>query len=140
MKITLFPSMAIGPMTATVKGDVITINGVSIDLSVIPEGYTLPGSAVNNEFFVAQIPVTRINGELSFGLIMQVFPLTDEKWRNPDVPNVLTVKSGKVPFPDVSEPVVEMPDFVPPFPETAEDEYDQPGPVDESKEPGDPGA
>ena len=134
MKITLFPSMAAEPMTATVKGDVITINGKAIDLSVIPEGFTLPGSAVGNEFFVAQIPVTRINGELSFGLIMQVFPLTDEKWRAPAEPNVLVVKSGKVPFPDVSEPVVELPEPDLPPVDDSEHVYDRPEPVGENQD------
>ena len=134
MKITLFPSMAAKPMEATINGDVITINGVKVDLSVVPEGYTLPGYAVGNEFFVAQIPVTRVNGELSFGLIMQVFPRTDEKWRDPLEPNVLVVKSGKVPFPDVSEPVDELPELDLPPVDNSEPEYDRPEPVGENQD------
>lgn len=134
MKITLFPSMAANPMEATVNGDVITINGVKVDLSVVPEGYTLPGYAVGNEFFVAQIPVTRVNGELSFGLIMQVFPRTNEKWRDPVEPNVLEVTSGKVPFPDVSEPAVELPEPELPPVDNSEHVYDRPEPVGENQD------
>lgn len=134
MKITLFPSLAGKPIEAIVKGDVITINGTELDFSVIPEGYSLPRSAVDNEHFVAQIPVTRINGELSFGLVMQVFPLTDEKWRDPVKPNVLNVKSGNVVFPDVSEPIPEASDFEPPVSQENETNHDRPEPVGENQD------
>lgn len=134
MKITLFPSLAGKPIKATVKGDVITINGTELDFSVIPEGYSLPGAAVDNEHFVAQIPVTRINGEISFGLVMQVFPLTDEKWRDPVEPNTLTVKSGDVVFPDVSEPITEVSDFEPTVIQESESNHDRPEPVGENQD------
>lgn len=134
MKITLFPSMDIPSMEASISGDVITINGVDVDLSVIPEGYVLPGSAVDNEFFVAHMPVQRVNGELSFGLIMQVFPGTSVEWRDPTEPNTLTVTSGKVPFPDVSEPVPVEPDVAPPILDDSEITHDRPEPVSENQD------
>lgn len=111
MKITLFPSFAGEELTATVKGDVITINGEAIDLSGIPEGYMLPGTAVGNPHFVAHIPVERINGELHFALIIKVFEGTDISIRSPEKPNVISVKSGNVKFPDVSVPVEVVPDI-----------------------------
>lgn len=47
----------------SVSGDVVTVNGVDYDLSVIPEGGTLPGGATDCEFLFGDI--SRINGVLS---------------------------------------------------------------------------
>ena len=120
MKITLFPSLGVEPISASVKGDIITINGEVVDLSGIPEGYSLPGGAVGNKYFVIHVPVTRVNGELSFSLIMPVYEETDEKWRNPTEPNVLHVTSGVVPFPDTMPPIPEASEPNP-LPEEPED-------------------
>lgn len=115
MKITLFPSLAGEEIAATVNGDVITINGEVIDLSGVPEGYLLPGTAVGNPHFVAHIPVQRIDGELHFALIFKVLEGTDINLRSPDTPNVISVESGEVELPDVSppgDPVLDLPNFI----------------------------
>lgn len=104
MKITLYQVLSDEKIEASVKDDVITINGEAIDLSVIPDGFRLPGGAVDNDWFVPGTYVERANGH--FELFLR-FPV---KWDSPDVlrapetPITLDVKSGKVLFPNV-EPV-----------------------------------
>lgn len=114
MKIKLFPFLGFDHITATVSGDTITINGESVDLSPLPDGFRIMGSEIDNKFFVPTEYVERINGELHFTLFLHVDENTDEQWRNPPEPNVLTVVQGVVPFPETSPPAVEVPEFVPP--------------------------
>lgn len=47
----------------SVSGDVITINNVDYDLSVIPEGAALPGGSTDCAFLSGDI--SRVNGEIS---------------------------------------------------------------------------
>lgn len=49
------------------QGDVLTINGQSIDFSVIPDGATLPADAIDCEWITGN--VERINGVLHITLI-----------------------------------------------------------------------
>lgn len=119
MKITLFPTTESEGFTASVKGDVITINGEDVDLSPLKEGYRILGAAVGNKFFVPTMYVQRVSGELDFTLFLQVEPGTDEKWRSPATPNVLVVKAGPVPIPDTSPPKEGLLEAV--APEPAED-------------------
>lgn len=112
MKITLFPFLGYEEYTAYVKGDVITINGEDIDLSPLPDGFRLLASETGNKFFVPTTYIERIGGEISFTLFLNVHAETDEKWRDPEFPNILVVKEGKVPLPDTSPPVEEV--FIPP--------------------------
>ena len=53
-------------MTASVAGEVLTVNGQSFDFTLLPEGATLPAGAIDSEYFVG--PVERINGELHLTL------------------------------------------------------------------------
>lgn len=108
MKIKLWADLVDWPLEASVDGDVIAINGEAIDLSGIPEGYRLPGSAVGNKFFVETEFVSRIDGVLSFTLRLPVQWDSPEGLRNPVAPLVLSVRSGPVNFPDTSPPVVEV--------------------------------
>lgn len=114
MKIKLFPFLGYDDITATVSGDVITINGEPVDLSPLADGFRILGSAIGNKFFVPTEYVERINGELHVTLFLHVEADTDEQWRNPPEPNVLSVTEGIVPFPDTSPPVVKVPEFTPP--------------------------
>ncbi|WP_146043290.1 MULTISPECIES: hypothetical protein [unclassified Pseudomonas] len=100
MKIKLWADLVDWPLTASVSGDVITINGESIDLSGIPDGYRLPGAAVGNRFFVESEFVSRIDGVLSFTLRLPVTSDSPEEYRNPAEPIVLDVRAGPVRFPD----------------------------------------
>ncbi|WP_222127505.1 hypothetical protein [Pseudomonas oryzihabitans] len=54
-------------------GDTLTINGEAFDFSVIPEGATLPASAVACEFVVDE--VTRTNGVLTLTLLLPYGPV-----------------------------------------------------------------
>ncbi|NNA99050.1 hypothetical protein [Pseudomonas gessardii] len=112
MKIKLWPDLVDWPMEVSVVGDVITINGEDIDLSVIPEGFRLPGSAVGNKFFVEDEYVERLNGVLYLTLRLPVDWNSPEKYRNPPEPIILDVSAGQVNFPDTTPPappVVELP-------------------------------
>lgn len=113
MKITLWAFISDETVEAIVKGDVLTLNGEDIDLSEIPEGYRLPISAVNNDWFLTMASqyVERINGELCFALRLPVKNDSPEEYRNPVTPTVLDVVSGAVPFPDTTPPVV-VPEIV----------------------------
>lgn len=108
MKIKLWAALMEDTLEASVDGDVITINGEAINLSGIPDGYRLPGSAVGNKFFVETDYVERVNGVLTLTMRLPVHWDSPEEFRNPLVPIVLDVVDGAVPFPDTSplEPVL----------------------------------
>lgn len=114
MKIKLFPFMGIDNIEATVKGDVITLNGEAVDLGPLPNGFRLLGADTGNKFFVPTEYIQRIDGELHFTLFLNVEAGTDEQWRDPVEPIILNVISGKVPFPDTKPPVGDVPEFTPP--------------------------
>ena len=104
MKIKLWSDLVDWPLEALVKDDVITINGEAIDLSGIPEGYRLPGSAVGNKFFVESSYVERIGKTLHFTLRLPVTWDSPEEYRNPAEPIILDARSGPVKFPDTAPP------------------------------------
>lgn len=104
MKITLYQVLSLEKIEASVSGDTITINGESIDLSVIPDGYRLPATAVNNPWFVAGSYVDRVDGHFNITLRFPVEWDSPEEVRAPETPIILDVKSGAVKFPSV-EPV-----------------------------------
>lgn len=68
MHITLSPQRRDDTLTLVKTGDVLTLNGVAFDLSVIPEGATLPADAIDSEWFTG--PVERIDGQLHLTLIL----------------------------------------------------------------------
>ena len=68
MKITLTPQRRDDTLAVSKQGDTLTINGTAFDFSVIPEGATLPASAVDCEFITGNIE--RINGVLHISLIL----------------------------------------------------------------------
>lgn len=55
MKLNFTPYRAPAPMTVSVAGDVITVNGEAFDLSAIPEGATLPKEAVDCDWLASDI-------------------------------------------------------------------------------------
>lgn len=112
MKIKLFPFLTDGPLEASIAGDILTLNGEEIDLSVIPDGHRLPGSAVGNPFFVETEYVERKDGVLHLTLRLPVDWESPEEYRNPPEPIILDVSAGQVNFPDTTPPappVVEFP-------------------------------
>lgn len=68
MHITLIPQRRDDTLTITKTGDTLTINGTAYDFSVIPDGATLPASAVDCPFITGDIE--RINGVLRLSLLL----------------------------------------------------------------------
>ena len=68
MRITLNPQRRDATLIVSKHGDTLTINGVAYDFSVIPDGATLPASAVDCEYITGNIE--RINGVLHISLIL----------------------------------------------------------------------
>lgn len=82
------------PTTAFVEGETLTLNDQRIDLSQIPDGMTLPMSAIGHELFAG--PVTRRNGEIELTLKLAVNAGAPAyMWQN----GRLQVSAGPVPFP-----------------------------------------
>ncbi|MDO8882906.1 hypothetical protein [Pseudotabrizicola sp.] len=68
MKLTLSPVRMDVPLTASVVGDVLTLNGEDFDFSPLPEGAVLPRDAVDCEWLASD--VTRHAGRLEMTLIL----------------------------------------------------------------------
>ena len=92
MKITLSPVRMDSPLTASLAGEVLTLNGTPVDLAGVTEGtpYEAHGSA-----WIAG-PVERIAGELHLTLVLPHGPQPPEETRFP-VP--LDVADGTLPLP-----------------------------------------
>lgn len=114
MNIELFPFLNFGAYSASVEGDVVTVNGKSFDLSPLPDGYRILAAEVGCEYFVPTTYVERKNGVLHATMFLHVEAETVEQFRNPEIPIVLIVDSGAVPFPDTTPPAVETPEINPP--------------------------
>lgn len=72
MHITLTPQRRNDTLVVTKAGEILTINGTAFDFSVIPEGATLPASAVSSEFVTGEI--SRSAGVLYLGLLLPTGP------------------------------------------------------------------
>ncbi len=68
MHITFSPQWRDAPLSLSKLGDIITVNGEAFDLSVVPEGATLPHEAIDSNWFAG--PAERIGGELHITLIL----------------------------------------------------------------------
>lgn len=68
MQISFSPQRRNEPLQLSKTGDVLTVNGVSFDFSIVPEGATLPVDAIDSGWFAA--PVERVEGELHVSLIL----------------------------------------------------------------------
>lgn len=67
MIIHLSPQRSDEILSASKTGDILTINGTAYDFSVIPDGATLPSSAVDCTFLIGNIE--RISGVLHLTLM-----------------------------------------------------------------------
>ena len=72
MHITLSPQRQNGSLVVSKQGDTLTINGVAFDFSVIPDGATLPASAVDCDYLTGNIE--RIASVLHLSLILPTGP------------------------------------------------------------------
>ena len=95
MNITLIPQRRDDTLTASKSGDTLTINGLAYDFSVIPDGATLPASAVDCEFITGNIE--RINGVLQISLII------------PNGPNPSQAVAFPAPIINPADGVLELP-------------------------------
>ncbi len=68
MNITFMPQRDEDVLTVNKHGEVLTINGINLDFSVIPDGATLPAEAVDCKFIVGD--VERADGELRLTLLL----------------------------------------------------------------------
>lgn len=107
MKIRLWPDLVTWALSASVAGDMITINGEPFDFSPLKEGQRLPGSAIDSAFFPDASFVERKAGVLHMTLIFPVQPDSPEEYRNPAEPIIIDARSGTVKFPDASPPAPE---------------------------------
>lgn len=94
MKIAFSPMRRDVRLDASVSGDVLTINGEDFDFAGVPEGATLPASAIASEWFAG--PVERIDGKINLTLIL---PHGDNAPVETRFPDPVTVVSGGVPVP-----------------------------------------
>lgn len=72
MYITLSPQRRADTIEVSKQGDILTINGTAFDFSVIPDGATLPSSAVSCDYLTGNIE--RIAGVLHLSLILPTGP------------------------------------------------------------------
>ena len=68
MKIAFSPQRSDAQLIVSKSGDTLIINGIAYDFSVIPDGATLPASAVDCAFITGDI--TRVAGELHLLLVL----------------------------------------------------------------------
>lgn len=68
MKLILSPVRRDTQLTLERAGDVLTINGEVFDFSDLPEGATLPETAIDSDWFAG--PVERTDGALRIHLIL----------------------------------------------------------------------
>lgn len=95
MKIKLSPQFAItpSPLSMSVDGDVLTINGVEFDFSPLGEGDVLPVGSVPMPVLGR---VTRADGEVVVTILFQHLFSASEAARFPDP---ITITSGNVELP-----------------------------------------
>lgn len=67
MIIKLSPIRSNDTLIVSKKGDVLTINGEEFDFTALPDGATLPATAVRSEFIAGD--VTRTGGTLTVPLL-----------------------------------------------------------------------
>lgn len=103
MKILLFPMRGDSPLEAAVAGEVLTVNGVDLDLSPLPDGATLPRAAIDCAFIAGD--VRRIDGLLHVPLVLPHGPKAPEGTRFPDP--ILVDVDGPVALPTYDDVLAE---------------------------------
>lgn len=68
MEITLSPVRRDETLALERQGDTLILNGEVFDFTPLPDGATLPNSAIDSDWFVG--PVTRVGGELNITLAL----------------------------------------------------------------------
>lgn len=104
MKITLSPVRLDETLTATLAGDVLTLNGEDFDFSQLPEGATLPAEAIASDWIVG--PVSRIDGDLHLTLRLPHGPNPSQAVAFPEPIHVTEDGPIALPFDPEPEPEV----------------------------------
>ncbi|MBL4917992.1 hypothetical protein [Szabonella alba] len=109
MKLTFSPTRMDATLTASVAGDVLTLNGSALDFSPLPPGATLPCAAIGCDWIAGD--VTRDEaGVLSVPLILPHGPIP---WPAPPEaqavthPEPMEVGDGPVALPHYEAPQIE---------------------------------
>lgn len=68
MRIFFSPQRRDDALTLVRSGDTLVVNGDAVDLSVVPDGTTLPASAIDNDWIVGK--VERIDGVLHVTVLL----------------------------------------------------------------------
>lgn len=76
MRVSFSPQRREGPLLVTKFGDILTINGEAFDLSILPDGATIPAGGVPCSWIAG--PVERIGGDLHLTLILPHGPNPSE--------------------------------------------------------------
>lgn len=103
MHIKLNPQRRDDQITVIKQGDTLTIDGEVFDLSVIPEGATLPADAISSEYFSG--PVERIDGVLQLTLTLPHGANPVEAVAFPA--DIINPADGEIALPKNPDPVVE---------------------------------
>lgn len=95
MQISFSPQRRDDALQVSKLGDVLTINGTAFDFSVIPDGATLPASAVACEYITGDIE--RIGGVLHLVLVLPVGPDASQAANFPEP--LINTADGVLEFP-----------------------------------------
>lgn len=95
MNIFLSPQLRIDTLAIHVSGDVITLNGVSLDFSHLPGGATLPRKAIACEWIAGD--VQRVAGVLHVPLLLPIVADASEAARFPEP--IAVTQDGPVELP-----------------------------------------
>jgi hypothetical protein len=110
MHIILTPQRLNETLTASLAGDVLTLNGTEFDFAELPEGATLPAEAIESPWFERPGKVERINGVLHLTLILPIGPNPSQALAFPAPLQVIEDGPIALPFDPPPEPeVVEGP-------------------------------
>lgn len=72
MQITLIPQRRDDGLTLRREGDILSLNGVTLDFAPLPEGALLPAEAVPGDWLAG--PVERVAGVLHLSILLPYGP------------------------------------------------------------------
>lgn len=95
MRIKLTPQRRDDCIAVTKAGDVLTINGLAFDFGPLPEGATLPATAIDSPWIVGE--VLRDGGELTVTMLLPLPANYSQEQAFPE--DLVDVPDGPVAFP-----------------------------------------
>lgn len=105
MIIKLWPSRSDSTLSVVKYGDVLVLNGTSLDFSQLEDGSTLPDGAISSELVLQ--PVERIDGELVITLILPFAADAPESARYPV--DIFNPADGVVRLPGIDDGPAQQP-------------------------------